>query len=99
MWRAGQALLEGRMTFRGETRAFDDLDFRRRDWGRPFAHHVHSFAWLRDLSAVATRAQGAPIAEALTARWLAAYADRVDTLAGRRTCGAAASLLDGACTR
>jgi uncharacterized heparinase superfamily protein len=77
----GQALLEGRMSYRGESHSFDDLDFRRRDWGRPFAHHVHSFAWLRDLSAVATRAQAAPIAEALTARWLGTYAEKVDALA------------------
>jgi uncharacterized heparinase superfamily protein len=77
----GQALLEGRMSYRGESHSFDDLDFRRRDWGRPFAHHVHSFAWLRDLSAVATRAQAAPIAEALIARWLGTYAEKVDALA------------------
>ena len=77
----GHALLAGEITYRGETRALADLDFRRRDWGRPFAEYVHSFAWLRDLSSVATRAQGAPIAEALMARWLAAYADKVDALA------------------
>lgn len=77
----GHALLEGRMTFRGETHALDALDYGRRDWGRPFAHHVHSFAWLRDLSTVATRAQGAPIAEALTGQWLAAYAEKVDAFA------------------
>ncbi|MDB5697157.1 MAG: heparinase [Sphingomonas bacterium] len=77
----GQALLDGRVSFRGESHDLPDLDFARRDWGRPFAAHVHSFAWLRDLSTVATRAEGAPIAEALTARWLAAYADKVDALA------------------
>ena len=77
----GQALLEGRLTFRGESHPLDALDFGRRDWGKPFAQHVHSFAWLRDLSTVATRAQGAPIAERITARWLSAYADKVDALA------------------
>ena len=77
----GQALLAGEIGYRGETHALADLDFRRRDWGRPFAEYVHSFAWLRDLSTVATRAQGAPVAEALMARWLAANADRVDSLA------------------
>lgn len=77
----GQALLDGRVSFRGESHALDDLDFRGRDWGKPFARYVHSFAWLRDLSTVATRAAGAPIAEALMARWLAAYADKVDALA------------------
>ena len=77
----GQALLDGRMCFRGERRELDGLDLASRDWGRPFAHHVHSFAWLRDLSTVATRAQAAPVAEALTSRWLAAYAEKVDALA------------------
>ncbi|MBB4152506.1 putative heparinase superfamily protein [Sphingomonas jinjuensis] len=79
--RRGQALLEGRLSFRDEVHAIDALDLARRDWGRPFAEHVHSFAWLRDLSTVATRATGAPIAEALMARWLGAYADKVDALA------------------
>lgn len=82
----GQALLDGRVSFRGESHALDALDFGRRgvagvSWGTPFAAYVHSFAWLRDLSTVATRGVGAPIAEQLTARWLAAYADKVDALA------------------
>ena len=66
----GHALLDGAITYRGERRAVADLDFARRDWGRPFAEYVHSFAWLRDLSTVAPRATGAPIAEDLMARWL-----------------------------
>ena len=77
----GQALLRGEVSFRGEAHPVEQLDFKRRDWGRPFADHVHSFAWLRDLSTVATRAQGAPIAETLMARWLAAYGDKVDARA------------------
>ena len=77
----GTALLDGRITFRGESHDLDALDFRRRDWGKPFAAYVHSFAWLRDLSTVATRARGAPIAEALTGRWLHTYAEKVDALA------------------
>lgn len=77
----GQALLDGRLSFRGESHPADTLDFARGDWGKPFAAYVHSFAWLRDLSTVATRAQAAPIAELLTARWLAAFADTVDALA------------------
>ena len=77
----GQALLAGEMRFRGEAHPLADLDFAGGKWGKPFAAHVHSFAWLRDLSTVATRAQGAPIAEALTARWLEAFGDRVDPVA------------------
>ena len=81
--RRGRALLAGMVSFRGESRAIDRLDYAERDWGMPFADHLHSFAWLRDLSTVATRAQGAPIAEALMAKWLAAYADKIDAHAWR----------------
>ena len=79
----GRALLKGELTFCGETHPIDTLAFKRGEWGRPFAEYVHSFAWLRDLSTVATRAQGAPIAEQLMARWLDDYAERVDALAWR----------------
>ena len=81
--RRGQAMLRGELSFRGETHPIDTLAFKRGEWGKPFAEYVHSFAWLRDLSTVATRAQGAPIAEALMARWLGDYAERVDPLAWR----------------
>ena len=79
----GRALLKGELSFRGETHPVDTLAFKRGEWGRPFAEYVHSFAWLRDLSTVATRAQGAPIAEQLMARWLDDYAEKVDALAWR----------------
>ncbi len=81
--RRGQALLAGTLSFRGESHAVETLDFAARDWGRGFADHVHSFAWLRDLSTVATRAQGAPIAELLMMRWLGAFADKIDAQAWR----------------
>lgn len=73
----GRALLAGRIVVRGETRDLLTLDFARPDWSRPFADHLHGFGWLRDLSTVATRAQGAPIAESLLSRWLDAHADKV----------------------
>jgi uncharacterized heparinase superfamily protein len=73
----GQALLAGRIVFRGESHAIEGLDLRTVEATRPWLDHLHSFGWLRDLSTVATRVQGAPIAEDLMARWLAAHADRV----------------------
>ncbi|USU07657.1 heparinase II/III family protein [Sphingomonadaceae bacterium OTU29MARTA1] len=79
----GRALLKGELSFRGETHPIDTLAFKRGEWGKPFAEYVHSFAWLRDLSTVATRAQGAPVAEKLMARWLDDYAEKVDALAWR----------------
>ncbi|RZM05148.1 MAG: heparinase, partial [Sphingomonas sp.] len=50
--RRGRALLAGMVSFRGESRAIDRLDYAERDWGRSFADHLHSFCWLRDLSTV-----------------------------------------------
>lgn len=79
----GRALLEGRFAFRGESHAIEGLDLRSFAAGAALAEHLHSFAWLRDLSSVATRAQGAPIAEGLMERWLAAHGERVTALAWR----------------
>jgi uncharacterized heparinase superfamily protein len=73
----GRALLDGQLAFRGDGRAIDGFDPTAPDLSRAFAAHVQSFTWLRDLSTVATRAQGAPIAEALMRQWLARHADKV----------------------
>ncbi|THD36266.1 MAG: heparinase [Sphingomonas sp.] len=75
--RRGNALLEERVSFRGESVAFADLDFAKPSWSKPFGEHLHSFAWLRDLSTVATRPIGVPIAEALMRAWLAVHAEKV----------------------
>lgn len=74
----GRALLEGRISLLGEERAIEAIHFRRPDWSRRFGDHLQSFAWLPDLAGAATRAEGAPIAEALAARWLDAHADTAD---------------------
>jgi len=79
----GNALLEGVLTFRGEERAVAALDFTKANFSKAFSEHLHSFAWLRDLSTVATRAQGAPIAEAIMAKWLEAHAEKVSEPAWR----------------
>ncbi|URW75727.1 heparinase II/III family protein [Sphingomonas donggukensis] len=73
----GRALLDGTLVFRGERRAVVGLDLKAADWSRAFGDHLHSFAWLRDLSTVATRADAAPVAEHLTRAWLAAHGDAV----------------------
>ncbi|RDE05028.1 heparinase II/III family protein [Sphingomonas aracearum] len=79
----GRALLEGRISYRGESHAIADLDLARGSFGKPFAEYLHSFAWLRDLSSVATRANAIPIAEAIMRRWLDAHADLVTEPAWR----------------
>ncbi|WP_326523773.1 heparinase II/III family protein [Sphingomonas sp.] len=79
----GRALLDGTLTLRGERHPAATLDMAKPAVSHAFAEHLHGFAWLRDLSTVAPRAQGAPIAEDITRRWLAAHGDRVSDPAWR----------------
>jgi uncharacterized heparinase superfamily protein len=74
--RAGKALRAGYFLFRGMKQPVETLDFTALDLSPAFADHIHSFLWLRDLSTVATREQGAPVAEAIMRKWLDAHADR-----------------------
>jgi uncharacterized heparinase superfamily protein len=78
----GTMLLEGVLSFRGEARDIETLDLAK-PLPKPFAEYLHSFAWLRDLSTVATRARGAPIAEYLMGLWLTAHADTQGGIAWR----------------
>jgi uncharacterized heparinase superfamily protein len=48
-----------------------------------FSDYLQSFAWLRDLSAAATRERGAARAEGMMRNWLAAHADQVSEPAWR----------------
>ncbi|WHO38777.1 heparinase II/III family protein [Sphingobium sp. AP49] len=73
--RAGQAIRAGYFLFRGQKLPIDTIDFARLPVGPAFADYLHSFRWLRDLSSAATREQGAPLAEALMRKWLAAHAE------------------------
>lgn len=73
----GAALLGGQLVLRGEARAIDALPLAKPDFSRGFADHLHSFAWLRDLSTVATRAQGAPIAEQMLRAWLVQHGEKI----------------------
>ncbi|WP_066517928.1 heparinase II/III family protein [Sphingobium cloacae] len=72
---AGQAIRAGYFLFRGMRQPIDTLDFARLDLTPGFTDHVHGFRWLRDLSSVATREQGAPVAEGVMRQWLSAHAD------------------------
>ncbi|WP_404373616.1 heparinase II/III family protein [Sphingomonas sp. MMS24-J45] len=81
--RRGNALLDGTLTFRGESRAVETLDLTKPDFSKAFGDYLHGFSWLRDLSTVATRVQATPVAEALMRRWLEAHADKVSEPAWR----------------
>jgi uncharacterized heparinase superfamily protein len=82
-FKRGQALLAGQIMFRGETRAIESLNLAKPDFSADFADYLHSAAWLRDLSSVATRVQGVPVAEAIMRQWLTAHADTISEPAWR----------------
>lgn len=73
----GRALLQGVVQLRGERVAVKGIDFGSLEVSEAMREHLQSFAWLRDLSTVATRQQGAPVAERLMRAWLAHHADNV----------------------
>ena len=73
----GTALLERVAFFAGEAIEIARIDFARPNWSARFDLYLQSFAWLRDLSSVATRVQAAPIAEELMRRWLAVHGEKV----------------------
>ncbi|MBA2921105.1 heparinase [Sphingomonas sp. MAH-20] len=81
--KVGQALLQGWITWRGERIAVRELNFAALQGSPGMVEYLHSFAWLRDLSTAGTRQQGAPVAEAIMSRWLAAHAEHVGGLAWR----------------
>jgi uncharacterized heparinase superfamily protein len=69
---AGEAILQGHFVHRGGAVPVDAVDFSDAHLPRDFADYLHSFEWLRDLAAAATRERGAKIAEKAMHAWLAA---------------------------
>lgn len=66
----GEALLHGRLVHGAEGVEVADLDFANPNLSPAFSDYLQSFAWLRDLAAVATREKGARLAEHIVQRWL-----------------------------
>ncbi|WP_187334745.1 heparinase II/III family protein [Novosphingopyxis iocasae] len=66
----GDALRAGRFLFRGIQLPFDKVEDRLEKLPSDFQNYIHRFAWLRDLAAVASRAQGTETAERLMDAWL-----------------------------
>jgi uncharacterized heparinase superfamily protein len=79
----GEALLHGTMVYGGESVPVEGLDFDNPKLSAAFADHLHSFAWLRDLAAAATREKGARLAERITRHWLDTYSLRHEDPAWR----------------
>jgi uncharacterized heparinase superfamily protein len=80
---AGEALLGGRFAHNGTEVPVEGLDFATLGLPADFSDYLHSFAWLRDLSAAATRERGAKCAEAVTRKWLDENAERISEPAWR----------------
>lgn len=80
---AGEALLQGAYVRGGVEIPLEQLDFADPRLPRDVAEHLHSFAWLRDLAAAATRERAAKLAEMLTASWLERFAGQVSVPAWR----------------
>ena len=80
---AGEALLRGHFIRRTYAAPVEALDFADSNMPADVSDHLQSFAWLRDLAAASTRERAAPLAEHLTARWLAAFAGQVSEQAWR----------------
>ena len=80
---AGEALLAGRFLHNGTEVALAALDVRTLGYPEDFSDYLQSFAWLRDLSAAATRDRGAKLAEGITRQWLAAFAEQISEPAWR----------------
>lgn len=74
---AGRAIRMGYFLHRGLRVPINALNFKTLSLPPAFADYLHSFAWLRDLAAVSTRAEAAPLAEAIVRQWLAAHGETV----------------------
>ncbi len=75
--RAGTAIRAGHFLHRGLKLPLGELDFAALNVAPTFADYLHSFAWLRDLAATGSRADGAPIAEAVVRHWLGTHGETV----------------------
>lgn len=75
--RAGTAIRAGHFLHRGLKLPLGELDFAALTVAPTFADYLHSFAWLRDLAATGSRADSAPIAEAVVRHWLGTHGETV----------------------
>jgi uncharacterized heparinase superfamily protein len=80
---AGEALLRGLLRHGGTQVEIEGLDFGTLGFPDDFSAWLQSFAWLRDLSAAATREKGARCAETIMRKWLAVHAEQVSEPAWR----------------
>jgi uncharacterized heparinase superfamily protein len=80
---AGEAILEGGFIHGGVAVPLDRLDLADPGLPRGLSDYLHSFEWLRDLAAAATRERSAKLAERIVQKWLEAHAQQVGEPAWR----------------
>lgn len=78
----GAALFGGQIVRLGETCAFAEA-YDPDNKSKAFADHIQRFDFLRDLAAAASRAEAAPVAEALVRGWIDRHGDIVADAAWR----------------
>jgi uncharacterized heparinase superfamily protein len=81
--RAGKALRAGYFMCRGLKLPSSDIDFSKPFDSPAMSDYIHSFRWLRDLSFVANRETGVPIAENIMRQWLHAHVEKASEPAWR----------------
>jgi uncharacterized heparinase superfamily protein len=79
----GRVMIDGEIPFRSEGLGVSDCDFSGEGISSAFLDHLHSFAWLRDLTATGDRVAAAAVAERLMRVWLEKHADHVSDPAWR----------------
>ncbi|HEX8261279.1 MAG TPA: heparinase II/III family protein, partial [Allosphingosinicella sp.] len=74
---AGEAILHGKFVRRGEAFAIESLDFDDPSLPADVCDYIHSFEWLRDLAAAATRERASKLAEKVVHKWLGSHAETI----------------------
>ncbi len=73
----GMAVRAGHFLFQGLEQPLDSIDYAKLSLPPAMADYIHRFDWLRDLAAATNRADGSPIAAAITTKWLDGNTDKI----------------------
>lgn len=73
----GKALRMGNFHYHGLEQPVQNIDYAKLPLPPAMLDYIHRFAWLRDLAAATGRAEGAPLAAAITEDWLKQNTDKI----------------------
>jgi uncharacterized heparinase superfamily protein len=68
--KSGMAIRTGQFHFQGLEQPIDSIDYAKLALPPGMVDYIHRFDWLRDLAAATNRSDGAPVAAAITEKWL-----------------------------